>query len=417
MARPVETEGVSTRPLTQEEIKAGTSLYSELARIQSAYDAARAKGVVYNKATEEAISGLKSDIQAFNVAIQQPAQQKNRTETSRTPIKDAYGKIVGYTVFYSDGSQGYEPNPDYTKQSEITLESNPAYQTIEGILKQYNITGIASVIEQIRKEYPKASSEDIMTLLQYDSRYNAKFNERFSANAERAKNGYTILDPSTYLQLEQGYRKAFESYGLSRFNNQTQFNNLIARNKAVTEVNQILTMAFDRVLGDEQVKTAFKTYYPSLSAQDIVAGMISEDQLPVLERKVRTAEIGGAALRQGLSVSAQAGGLEQTTGYSNVTRATMGAEQLAAQGVTKAQAEQAYSQIASALPTAEKLSSIYGKTTEQYGLLQGEQEFLGGLASAKRARQKIVEAELASFEKRSGGARGFLTGRSAGGQI
>ena len=64
--------------------------------------------------------------------------------------------------------------------------------------------------------------------------------------------------------------------------------------------------------------------------------------------------------------------------------------------------------IAEFLPTAEKLSSIYGGTEQQYGRLEAEQERLQGLASAQRKRQRLSELEMAQFTGRSGLGKGAL---------
>ena len=146
---------------------------------------------------------------------------------SRVPKLDSKGQIVGWTVNWSDGTVTWENNPEYGKQ-EDTSKSNPAYATISKILESYGITGLASVIEDIRKEYPEAGSDDNITLLQFDDRYNAKFNQRFSANLTRQKAGMPVLSPADYLALEQGYKKVFSAYNLSNFNNQDYYNKLIA---------------------------------------------------------------------------------------------------------------------------------------------------------------------------------------------
>lgn len=334
---------------------------------------------------------------------------------------DLAGKFAGYEYSadkklrrarYHDGRGGFtygpwESNPDYKDTQKKTV----TYAMLDELLKSYNITGLATTLEDIRKEYPDASTEDILFLLQFDSRYNAKFNERFKANAQRQAAGLTVLKPDTYIKLEQGYKKIFDNYGLTSFNNQSYYDSLIAGDLDVTEVTNRVTLAFDRVLGDKEITSAFKKFYPSLTASDIVTGMLDpKNQYPALERKVKAAEIGGAALRQNLMAFESATTEEQrNVPFSNVTRATLGAETLAGQGVSKSTAETQYKAIAELLPAAEKLSSIYGDTTEQYGLLEAEQERLQGLASAARKRQKISELELMQFKKTSGLAKGALS--------
>jgi hypothetical protein len=286
---------------------------------------------------------------------------------------------------------------------------NVAYDTIQKILESYRITGLASVLESIRDEYPEASSTELLTLLQFDSRYNAKFNERFAANVVRQKAGKPVLSPGEYLKLEQAYSKVFQSYNLPKFNTQDYYDKFIVADTDPTEVTERVQMAYDRIMGDEPVLSTFKKFYSSLGLGDIVTGMLDPaNQLPALQQKVKAAEIGGAAVRQGLTASELATTPETTAGYSNVTTGTLGADVLARAGVTKAQAEEGYQKIAQVLPTGEKLSSIYGKTTEQYGRVEAEQEQLQGLASAARKRQKLSELEVAQFKKSSGLGRGAL---------
>ena len=290
-----------------------------------------------------------------------------------------------------------------------TVTPNIAYDTISKILESYNITGLASVLESIRKEYPEADSADLITLLQFDSRYNAKFNERFSANASRQKAGMKVLSPAEYLAMEQGYKKTLDAYGLTTFKSQAYYDKFISNDLAVTELTDRVTLAYDRVLNDKNVTSSFNKFYPSLTTIDIISGMLDPvNQFPALERKVKAAEIGGAALRQGLSASELATTAEKSAGYSNVTSATLGADVLAQQGVTKGAAEAGYANIAMELPAAEKLSSIYGKQTEQYGRLEAEQAQFQGLASAKRAKQNLINLELGTF----GGSSGRLASKS-----
>ncbi len=307
---------------------------------------------------------------------------------------------------------GATTTPDTTTPIAAKKEviPNVAYDTIQKILESYRITGLASVLESIRDEYPEASSAELLTLLQFDSRYNAKFNERFAANVVRQKAGKPVLSPAEYLKLEQAYSKVFTAYNLPKFNTQDYYDKFIVSDTDPTEVTERVQLAYDRIMGDDAVLSTFKKFYSSLGLGDIVTGMLDPvNQLPALQQKVKAAEIGGAAVRQGLTASELATTPEKTAGYSNVTTSTLGADVLARQGLTKAQAEEGYQRIAQVLPTAEKLSSIYGKTEEQYGRLEAEQEQLQGLASAARKRQRISELETAQFKKSSGLGRGALS--------
>jgi hypothetical protein len=112
-----------------------------------------------------------------------------------------------------------------------------------------------------------------------------------------------------------------------------------------------------------------------------------------IKRKVTAAEIGGAALGQGLA-----------TGVAR-------AEELAKYGVTKAQAQQGYGTIGEFLPTAEKLGDIYANQgLGAYDQAVAEAEVFGtaGAAEAAKKRKKLSELERATFSGSAGAAGGAL---------
>jgi len=373
---------------------------------------------------EKALAGLPSSYNQNTDVARGMAAMSARYGLQAADLNAYTGENVGYNI--SEQTKAEQAAVDiatnlvgaYSAPIDIpkltTRTANVAYDTISKILENYRITDLASVLEQIRDEYPEASSEDILTLLQFDSRYNAKFNERFAANQKRLKEGKPVLSPSEYLKLEQGYDKVFTAYNLPAFKTQAYYDSFIVSDLDIEEVTDRVQLGYDRVLNDKATQDAFNKFFSALGFSDIVTGMLDPvNQLPALERKVKAAEIGGAALRQGLVVSEVAATEAQANvPYSNVMRGTVGADVLGQQGVTKAQAEKGYQEIAQILPTAEKLSSIYGNQVDQYGLLQAEQEKLQGLASAARKRQQLTELETAQFKKQSGlgkGALGSLT--------
>ena len=137
--------------------------------------------------------------------------------------------------------------------------------------------------------------------------------------------------------------------------------------------------------------------YYNIGTTDMVAYVLDPgNQLPKIERQIAAAEIGVAAGRQGLTAGV------------NV------AEQLAAQGVTEAEARRGYSTIADILPTATKLSQIYTGVLDQYDQAQAEQEVFNTLASAQRKRKALVERETAQFGGQTGTARTSLSSQLGG---
>lgn len=384
-----------------------------------------ARGTTGQTIFEKALAGLPSSYDKGSDVAKGMAAMSARYGLQGAVLNAYTGENIGYNI--SEQTKAEQSAVDTATQliqsystpvqiPELDKAKNVAYSTIEEILKSYGITGIAAVLEEIRLEYPEASSADIMTLLQFDSRYNKKFNERFSANAARQAAGLTILSPATYIAMEQGYKEIFNKYNLADFNTQTYYDKLISNDVKVTDVNDRVILAFDRVLNDTQTTAAFKKFFPSLTTINIVTAMLDPvNQLPALQRKVKAAEVGGAALRQNLLTSEAAATEEQkNVPYTNVTRATLGADVLAQEGITKAQAEAGYSRIAAELPTAEKLSSIYSGRLDQYGMLEAEQETFRGLASARRAKERLVSTEIAAFGGSAGTSQGSLKKKSLG---
>jgi hypothetical protein len=171
----------------------------------------------------------------------------------------------------------------------------------------------------------------------------------------------------------------------------------IANDMSPTEFSNRVVTAVQRVQNaDPAVVQQLRDFY-GVGQQDLVAYVLDpEQQFQKIERQVAASEIGVAARRQGLSAGVSV------------------AEQLAAQGVTQAEAQRGYATIADILPTAEKLSDIYGTTLDTYGQSEAEQEVFNSLASAQRKRQKLTAREVASFSGRSGASRTSLTTSSVG---
>jgi hypothetical protein len=319
------------------------------------------------------------------------------------------GMVAGFGAAGANTGGNNPPAP--------TPKPSEKYAGLVALLTSYGIDKIADMVDKVITDFPEADGEEILNLLRYDQRYNKPYMERFSGNATRLKNKMPLLDEATYLQQEMGYSKTFKSYGLTNLDNSNQYAKLIGADVSIDEAASRVSLAYDRVLkADKSTLDSFRKFFPMLGNQDLVAAMLDpEEQLPALERKVQSAEIGGAALRQGLT-SELADTTAKSAMYSNVKAGTVGAGTLETAGVAPATAVAKYQTIAAELPTMEKLSSIYGSTMEQYGQREAEQAELLGLASAKRKKESLTARERAQFEGSAGTAKGSL-GRTTQGQF
>lgn len=288
---------------------------------------------------------------------------------------------------------------------------NPVYAALLAGMKIYNISGLADTLLAIRTAYPDISSEDMLTLLRHDTRYNAGYLKRFAGNAKLEANGKAMLDEKTYLANEAAYEKIFKAYDVTRFANTAQYAELIGNDLAPTEVGTRVSMAYDRILNaDSHVLDALRKFGSSLSTGDLIAAMLDpKNQLPELNKKITSAEIGGAALKQGLQAYEAATSI-QSDRYSNITGGTIGTTAAMQSGADAASANKDYQTIAGELPRMEFLSSI-SKGLPQYAQTEAEQARIQGLASAQRKQEQLLSAEAARFSGSSGNAPGaFSTG-------
>lgn len=294
----------------------------------------------------------------------------------------------------------------------VKAVADPVYDALVASVGIYKIQGIADTLAQIRSDYPGISSEDMLTLLRNDTRYNKAYNERFSGNKGLVESGKAPLDEKTYFANEAAYEKMFKAYDLGQFANTKQYATLIANDTAPTEATTRVSSVYNRVLNNASTLGVFQRYYKMLSISDIVAGVLDpKEQLPALERKITSAEIGGAAVRQGLDAyQAATDTYESRKMYSNVTTGTIGSDAITASGESGAEATVDYKTIAERLPTMEKLSAITSGL-DQYGQQQAEQDVILGLASAKRKKDALLALEAGRWSGSSGVSQNALSNK------
>jgi hypothetical protein len=254
--------------------------------------------------------------------------------------------------------------------------------------------GLGSLINKIKDLAIDGATEATITLALQESE---EYKTRFKANETRIAKGLKVLTPAEYLNNEDGYRQVLRAYGLKQFDTDAYVQQFIANDMSPTEFSNRVVTAVQRVQNaDPAIVQQLRDYY-GVGQQDLVAYVLDpEQQFQKIERQVAASEIGVAAGRQGLRAGVSV------------------AEQLAAQGVTQAEAQKGYATIADILPTAEKLSDIYGTTLDTYGQSEAEQEVFNSLASAQRKRQRLTAREVASFSGAAGTNKTSLTTPTVG---
>ena len=216
------------------------------------------------------------------------------------------------------------------------------------------------------------------------------YQERFAANQTRIKNGMKPLSPSEYLSAEESYRSVMRDAGLPAgfYDSSDDFNGFIANDMSPYETKLRVNAAAQAVNNsDPAYKQALRDIY-GIDEGMMVAQMLDPERaLPLIEKQAKAVEFGTAAVKQGLKAT-KVGEEYATTGPATGYTATQG-----------------YSAIGTMLPTTERLGQIYG---QEYDQATAEQEVFGGLASAKRKRQKLGEMETSTFSGQSGLSAGSL---------
>lgn len=262
-----------------------------------------------------------------------------------------------------------------------------AYQLL---LDEFTKYGLASLVTDAKDLLlNRTPSQEIPLALRNTDAYQ----KRFSANKDRRAAGLREISPAEYIAKEDAYQNLMRNYGLpaeyytkDATGKQIGFDKLIAADVDDVELEDRIATAQQRVLNtNPEVLKALKQFYPDLNNADILAYTLDpKNALQNIKRKVTAAEIGGAALQQGLQAQ---GGT---------------AESLAGQGVTKAQAQQGYATVAELTPRGSELASIYGETPYTQQTAEAEVFNTAGAAEAARKRKKLAGLETAQFSGSSG---------------
>jgi len=328
--------------------------------------------------------------QAINAAIQ--AKNKTTGTTTLTTKNTSSDTSTNDALVQQLLAQQQQAAAEAARAKEANRQS--AIAAVTARFKQYGLDSLANKIRDLAID---GATEATITLALQET---PEYQVRFSANSDRLKKNLAVLSPAEYINLEDSYRQVLRSYGLTQFDNDSYVKQFIANDVSATELSNRVTTAVQRVQNADPAILSQLTDYYGIGRGDLVAYVLDPaQQFQKIQRQVSAAEIGVAAAKQGLQ--------------SNVAVS----EQLAAQGVSQAEAQKGYATIADILPTATKLSEIYGATLDSYDQSTAEQEVFNQLASAQRKRQKLTAREVASFSGSSGLARGGLSEGKAAGQI
>lgn len=320
----------------------------------------------------------------------------------KTIIRQVTNADGSVTTYWSDGTvTSTNPTKDLQSEQDAKLraeelrrQGQSAYDILLGEFTKY---GLQALVEPLKSLITSGASpaEFSLKLQETDA-----YKKRFAANQERINKGLAALSPAEYIALEDQYQNVMRNYGLpatyytkDSMGTQQGFEKFLAADVSASELEDRIMTAQNRVINaNPEVSKALKQFYPDITNGDILAYTLDPQQgLSNIKRKVTAAEIGGAALAQGLQ--------------TGVTRA----EELAGYGVTKDQAQQGFQTVAGIAPRGGQLASIYGESPYTQATAEAEVFNTAGAAESAALRKKLTKLEQAQFAGSAGMAGGALS--------
>lgn len=219
--------------------------------------------------------------------------------------------------------------------------------------------------------------------------------KNYIVNFEKIKGNTTGITTIAELnQARKSYKTLLSYYGMNDIANNSTADQFLIGNISPQEAADRMQTAFNAVkYADAALKEQLKTFYPSLTDTDIAKTILGVGKtVGQLEQELKVAGIGAAAATAGIT-------------------STIGAQELAAQGVTRQQAQQGFANIADSLANAQGAAARAGQdaSTIQTEL---EKEQLLGLRSKRRAQLAAREQGLMAGQ--SGASQSALSKNSIG---
>jgi hypothetical protein len=320
---------------------------------------------------------------------------------------DNTGKYVKFNS--SSGISGSGIGTGLKTSDQIALDAKAesdkakrksAYDMLYEEFDRYGLGTLVSDIKNILVDGSLDPTEFSLKIRNTDA-----YKARFVANEARLAKGLRALSPADYISLEDKYQEVMRQYGLPESyyaktgtGVQEGFRKLIENDVSNLELEDRISTAQKRVINSNpEVLASLKEFYPDITNSDILAYTLDpKNAIENIKRKVTAAEIGGAATQAGLK--------------AGMTRA----EELAAAGITKQQAQTGFRTVAEVTPRGGMLADIYKESPYTQNTAEAEVFGLAGSVEAARQRKKLTQLETAAFQGSAGAGANAIARDRAG---
>ena len=302
---------------------------------------------------------------------------------------------------------------DLTSQVNSTTAANQAalnasrQNAITFLTATFNDMGLgADIANAVTNLVQQGYTADTIQMIAQDP--NSKdplavaFKQRFPANAARMQAGLPVLSPAEYLATERSYAQVLQSYGLpSGFaQNKDVFTKLLTSDVSPTELNSRVSTAKQVIDNSDPLVTQQLQQYYGLSQGDMIAHVLDPSiATPIIQKQITASQIGAESARAGVNVN-------QTY-----------AEQLGGLGISQAQANTGFQNIAQSQQGMQELAArydAYGPAGQVGQQLQAATFGTTGAAAATAELNRLKMQEVSQFSGSSGAGKGSLMGTEAG---
>ena len=372
---------------------------------------------------EQQLAAVNTQIQATSLGIAQSLAKENQTAQaaaakSAADAAAAQQQAAAYQVQLAQAqSQAAQLQGQAdTNQAAQNISNQNALQLMQSTLAGYGIDPTGAISNAILGLTQKNYDATTISALAQDPNANKSsdpnvvalanaWQTRFAGNTARTAAGLTPLDPATYIATENSYKAVMQRAGIpasSPLMDTSYFAKLLGTDLSPLEVQQRVDAATAAVTATDPYITQQLQQNFGLTQSDMISHLLDPTTAAtVIQQKVQASQISGEAGRQNLALNQQ------------------NAQSLAAQGVTQAQAQSGFTNVATQLGQQQQLASMYGMNAANIGNELTAQQFNTNLNGTSAAQANIDLARLRAqevnqFSGSSGAAKGSLYTEQSG---
>ena len=372
---------------------------------------------------EQQLAAVQNQIQATSLGIAQSLATEKQTADaaaakSAADAAAAQQQAAAYQVQLAQAqSQAAQLQGQAdTNQAAQNISNQNALQLMQSTLAGYGIDPTGAISNAILGLTQKNYDATTIAALAQDPNANKSsdpnvvalanaWQTRFAGNTARTAAGLTPLDPATYIATENSYKAVMQRAGIpasSPLMDTSYFAKLLGTDLSPLEVQQRVDAATAAVTATDPYITQQLQQNFGLTQSDMISHLLDPTTAAtVIQQKVQASQISGEAGRQNLALNQQ------------------NAQSLAAQGVTQAQAQSGFTNVATQLGQEQQLASMYGMNAANVGTELTAQQFNANLNGTSAAQANIELARLRAqevnqFSGSSGAAKGSLYTEQSG---